>query len=185
MCEASSYKTAGVKTIHLSEAVGSVLAHDITEIRQGEFKGPAFRKGHIIREEDICHLQRLGKEHFFVLNISDDEAHEDDAAYELAYSLIGQGVEISAAPREGKINLVASTDGLLKIDREALLHFNMLGDVICATLHNNTVIHRGDLVASVKTVPLLIKRKIINSSRRHCQCVPKERFRENSQDRST
>jgi len=60
MCEASSFKSAaGVKTIHLSEAVGSVLAHDITEIRQGEFKGPAFRKGHIIREEDICHLQRL------------------------------------------------------------------------------------------------------------------------------
>ena len=48
MCEASSFKSAaGVKTIHLSEAVGSVLAHDITEIRQGEFKGPAFRKGHI------------------------------------------------------------------------------------------------------------------------------------------
>ena len=110
MCEASSYKSAaGVKTIHLSEAVGSVLAHDITEIRQGEFKGPAFRKGHIIREEDICHLQRLGKEHFFVLNIADDEVHEDDAAYELAYSLIGQGVEIGAAPREGKINLVAGT----------------------------------------------------------------------------
>lgn len=165
MCEASSYKSAaGVKTIHLSEAVGSVLAHDITEIRQGEFKGPAFRKGHIIREEDICHLQRLGKEHFFVLNIADDEVHEDDAAYELAYSLIGQGVEVGAAPKEGKINLVAGTSGLLKIDKDALLRFNMLGDVICATLHNNTVICRGDIIASVKTVPLLVKRKILSAA---------------------
>jgi molybdenum cofactor synthesis domain-containing protein len=153
---------AGVKTIHLSEAVGSVLAHDITEIRQGEFKGPAFRKGHIIREEDICHLQRLGKEHFFVLDIAENEVHEDDAAYELTYSLIGQGVEIGDTPREGKINLVAGSYGLLKIDKDALLQFNMLGDVICATLHNNTVICRGDIVASVKTVPLLVKREIIN-----------------------
>jgi len=58
----------------------TVLAHDITEIRPGEFKGRAFKKGHIIREEDVCHLQRLGKENLFVLNIADDEMHEDDAA---------------------------------------------------------------------------------------------------------
>ena len=162
MCETSSGSTAaGVKTVQLSEAVGSVLAHDITEIRPGEFKGTAFRKGHIIREEDICHLQRLGKEHFFVLTIAADELHEDDAAYELTYSLMGTGVDISGPPREGKINLVAGTDGLLKIDKEALLQFNMLGDVICATLHNNTVIKKGDIVASVKAVPLLIKREVI------------------------
>ena len=35
----------GVKTIPVTEAVGTVLAHDITEIRQDEFKGRAFKKG--------------------------------------------------------------------------------------------------------------------------------------------
>lgn len=165
MCESPVDKSAlGINTVHLNEAVGLVLAHDITEIREGGFKGPAFRKGHIIREEDICHLQRLGKENFFVLNIADDEMHEDDAAYALTYALMGNGVEISGAPREGKLNLVASRNGLLKVDKDTLLQFNMLGDVVCATLHNNTTVRKGELVASVKTVPLLIKRAIIENA---------------------
>nr|MDA8086385.1 hypothetical protein [Nitrospiraceae bacterium] len=65
----------------MTEAVGTILAHDITEIRPGEFKGRAFKKGHIIRQEDVCHLQRLGKENLFVLDIADDEMHEDEAAH--------------------------------------------------------------------------------------------------------
>src|SRR5450756_1985535 len=71
----------GTKSIPVQQAVGTVLAHDVTEIRQGEFKGCAFKKGHIIREEDVCHLQRIGKEHLFVLHVGEDEMHEDDAAY--------------------------------------------------------------------------------------------------------
>jgi transcriptional regulator of NAD metabolism len=37
-----------------------VLAYDITEIRPGQFKGPAFKKGYIVKEEDLEHLRRLG-----------------------------------------------------------------------------------------------------------------------------
>jgi hypothetical protein len=57
--------------IRVEDAVGMVLAHDVTEIRRGEFKGPAFRKGYRIREVDVCHLQRLGKRHLYVLNIGE------------------------------------------------------------------------------------------------------------------
>ena len=59
-----------------------MLAHDITEIKKYEFKGRAFKKGHIIRQEDVCHLQRPVRK-TLVLNI-DDEMHEDEAAYALA-----------------------------------------------------------------------------------------------------
>ena len=38
-----------MKKIKTKEAVGTKLAHDITEIRPGEFKGPAFREGHTVR----------------------------------------------------------------------------------------------------------------------------------------
>ena len=50
-----------LKKIRLRDAAGVSLAHDITEIRPGEFKGPAFRKGHTVCEGDFCHLERLGK----------------------------------------------------------------------------------------------------------------------------
>jgi formylmethanofuran dehydrogenase subunit E len=150
--------------ISVTDAVGTVLAHDITEIRPGEFKGRAFKKGHIIRKEDICHLQRLGKEHLFVLDIAADEMHEDDAAYALASALMGEGVKIMGEPKEGKITIIAGRDGLLKINKDALLELNMLGDVMCATLHDNTIVKEGQTVAGTRAIPLVVKRDIVKTA---------------------
>lgn len=165
MCDSPQQNhNPGTKKLTLAEAVGTVLAHDITEIRSEEFKGRAFKKGHIIRKEDVCHLQRLGKENLFVLNISDDEMHEDDAAYALAYALMGDGVRIKGEPKEGKINIVAETEGLLKINKDALLAFNMLGDVMCATIHSNTLVKKGQTVAGTRAIPLIVKKHIVQSA---------------------
>jgi molybdenum cofactor synthesis domain-containing protein len=167
MCEIDDVQAAGNppnRTIPVAEAVGTVLAHDITEIRPGEFKGRAFKKGHVIRQEDVCHLQRLGKEHLFVLRVAEDEMHENDAAYALARALMGEGVAIKGEPKEGKIDIVAARDGLLKIDRGALLNFNLLGDVMCATLHDNMVVKKGQTVAGTRAIPLVVKRRIVEQA---------------------
>jgi len=165
MCDLSHENhNPGTKKLMVSEAVGTVLAHDITEIRPGEFKGRAFKKGHVIRSEDVCHLQRLGKEHLFVLDIADDEMHEDDAAYNLANALMGEGVKIKGEPKEGKITIIAERDGLLKINKDALLAFNMLGDVMCATIHNNTVVKEGRTVAGTRAIPLIIKKDVVQAA---------------------
>jgi molybdenum cofactor synthesis domain-containing protein len=167
MCDSHESETASKpsnKTIRVTEAVGTILAHDITEIRPGDFKGRAFKKGHVIREEDVCHLQRLGKEHLFVLHVAEDEVHENDAAYAVAKALVGDGVAIKGEPKEGKISIVAARDGLLKIDRDALLGFNMLGEVMCATLHENTVVKKGQEVAGTRAIPLVVKKDIIDKA---------------------
>lgn len=164
MCEAcgtASFEHSNDNTVLVEDAVGMALAHDITEIRQGEFKGRAFKKGHIIRQEDIEHLRRLGKERLYVLRIGPDEIHEDDAAYQLATALMGEGVEMEGEPKEGKINILASRDGLLKIQKDELLRLNMLGEVMCATLHDNSVVKRGQIVAGTRTIPLIVKKAII------------------------
>jgi hypothetical protein len=162
MCELhdKSGRTNG-KIIPVNDAIGTVLAHDITEITPGTFKGRAFRKGHVIRQEDICHLRRLGKENLFVLDLADDEMHEDEAAHALAHALSGEGVRPGSEPKEGKINLLAGRTGLLKINREALRKFNMLGDVICATLHDNTVVREGQIVAGTRAIPLVVKKSMV------------------------
>jgi molybdenum cofactor synthesis domain-containing protein len=159
------------KAIPVRQAVGTVLAHDITEIRPGEFKGRAFKKGHVIREEDVCHLQRLGKEHLFVLHVAEDEMHENDAAYAIARALMGDGVAIKGEPKEGKISIIAENDGLLKINKEALLAFNMLGDVMCATLHDNTVVKKGQTIAGTRAIPLVVKKDIIDQAVRIAETV--------------
>jgi hypothetical protein len=168
MCETASIERfkglkSSIKTLPLEDAIGTVLAHDITEIR-GDFKGRAFKKGHIIREGDIEHLKRLGKDNLFVLELSDEELHEDSAALIIAEALRGEGVIIEGEPKEGRINLIAEYDGLLKVKKDALFEFNMHGDVMCATLHDNTLVKKGQLVAGTRAIPLVVKKSIVDSA---------------------
>ena len=55
-----------MKVISTKDAVGCILCHDITQIIKGQTKGPVFRKGHIVTEEDIPVLLRVGKENLYV-----------------------------------------------------------------------------------------------------------------------
>ncbi|MBC8177816.1 MAG: molybdopterin-binding protein [Desulfobacteraceae bacterium] len=147
-----------MKKIRLREAVGSKLGHDITEIRPGEFKGPAFRKGHTVCDEDLCHLQRLGKNHLYIIDLAKDEIHENEAAAILAKALAGKGITWKDQPREGKIKLLAEIDGVLVVNTAALAAFNMVEEVMCASLHNHTLVKTGEQVAATRAIPLVMKR---------------------------
>ncbi len=147
-----------LKKIKLKDAVGSVLAHDITEVRPGEFKGPAFRKGHTVCNEDLCRLQKLGKNHLYAIDLDKDEIHENEAARIMAGALAGEGAVWKDEPKEGKISLHAEKDGMLMVDTTSLAAFNMVDEVMCATLHNHTLVKEGDLVAATRAIPLVMKR---------------------------
>jgi len=150
------------QTIRVEEAVGRTLAHDITEIIPGEFKGPSFRRGQKIEDKDICRLMRLGKRHLYVLNLGKDEVHEDDAALEIASALSGKGVRFGNSPREGKLSLTAAHDGLVRVNVEGLREFNMVPEVMCASIHNNTRVEKGRRIAAARAIPLVIKRDILD-----------------------
>ncbi len=147
-----------LKKIKLQDAVGTKLAHDMTEIRPGEFKGAAFHKGHTVCNEDLCRLQKMGKNHLYVIDLEDDEIHEDQAAAILADALAGDGIVWKDEPREGKIKLLAEKDGLFAVNTAALAAFNMVDEVMCATLHNHTIVKKGELVAATRAIPLIMKR---------------------------
>lgn len=152
------------RMVRIEDAEGLVLAHDVTEIRKDEFKGRAFKKGHKIRNTDICHLQRLGKQHIYVLNIEKGYLHENDAAKTLADAFCGAGVTWNDEPEEGKIKLVAQIDGLLKVQVAALTQVNMLGEVMCASRHNNSAVEKDSTVAATRAIPLVVDEKIINKA---------------------
>lgn len=148
--------------IPVDQAVGMVLPHDITEIVRDEFKGRAFKKGHIIRPEDVAHLRRLGKDHIYVLQLTAEEIHEDEAALLLAEALAGPGITFAREVVEGKMSLKAACDGILYINRDALLQFNMLGEVMCSTLQSNTPVRSGEQVAATRLIPLVARRRLVN-----------------------
>jgi len=151
-----------MQSIRVEDSVGTVLCHDITKIIPGEFKGRAFKKGHIIIREDIPELLNLGKEHLYVWDIKDNQLHENEAAIRLAKAIKGQGISISE-PKEGKVNLTADYDGLFAVEEDLLIQINMIDDMVLATRSNRRPVRKGDTLAGVRVVPLIIDEKVIRN----------------------
>jgi hypothetical protein len=160
-----------LKVIPVEEAVGLPLAHDITEIVPGKHKGPAFRRGHIVRKEDISKLLDVGKRNLYVMELDSDELHEEDAAYRLAKAAAGPNLKL-VGPSEGRVNLVAEISGLLKIDSDLLYRFNSLGDLMMATLLSDRYVNNGDVVAGTRTIPVVVKEELIQRAEALCKDHP-------------
>lgn len=149
-----------MKKVRVQDAVGMILCHDITQIIPGEFKGRAFKKGHIIKEEDIEKLLSCGKDNIYVWEYEEGTLHENEAAERLKDLVCGSGLEFGEI-KEGKIDFFASHDGLLKIDKDELLKINMLGEIIVSTIHNNMPVKKGEKVGGTRVIPLIIDEKKI------------------------
>lgn len=156
-----------MKRIPVEEAVGMVLAHDMTEIIPGQSKGAAFKKGHIITNEDIPHLLNMGKENIYVIEYKEDEIHENEAAIRMARAAAGQGITFSE-PSEGKVNLLVGCRGLLKVNAGALLEINSIEEIVFSTLHSDRLVDGNTIAAATKIIPLKIAEKKIASMEKVC-----------------
>lgn len=145
-----------LKKIRVEEAVGLKLAHDHTRIVPGNFKGAAFRRGHVVRKSDIPKLLDLGKKQVYVLELERGELHEDEAARRIAKTISGRGIRLRG-PREGKMDFLAKTSGLLKVNTAFLTRINSLGSIIISTRHDRTPAQPGEIVAGTRIIPLTIQ----------------------------
>ena len=144
-----------MKLIKTEEAVGQVLCHDMTQIIPGEYKGPRFHKGHIVSKEDIPVLLSMGKENLYIFEMDENKLHENDAAEILCKICKGKNISRSEV-KEGKIELTAEIDGLFTIDREKLNTINSIEELMIATRHGDTAVHKGDKLAGTRVIPLVI-----------------------------
>ena len=144
------------KTIN---SVGQILAHDITRIIPGEFKGVAFKKGHLISEGDVEELLKLGKDNIFIYEFNENKIHENDAAVILGKLGAGKNVVLSKEIKEGKIEFIAEKDGMLKINRELLLELNMKDEISFATLPGNIPVKKGTVIGGGRVIPLVIDKE--------------------------
>ncbi len=143
------------ETIKVEDAVGKILAHDITKIVKGEFKGSLFKKGHVIEPEDVDLLKNVGKYNIFVLELDENEVHEDEAGVRLGDAIHGNGT-YTIAPKESRVNIFAEHDGLLKINRDVIEKINNLPYIICATLPDNMRVEKDQMLAGTKVIPLVV-----------------------------
>ncbi len=149
------------------DSVGHLICHDITKIEKGVFKGAIFKRGHRICADDVETLLDLGKNHIYSLELEANELHEDEAGLRLAKALAGQGLAVGK-PSEGRIDLAAKYNGLLKIDIERLQRLNSIPDVVVATLHSGTPLQKDEKVAGAKVIPLVANEKTLLEAEQIC-----------------
>lgn len=157
--------------VKTKDAVGHVLCHDITQIVKDKVKGVAFKKGHVVKEEDIDILLSLGKDHLYVWEKKDGMLHENEAALILRDICKNEYMDESDI-KEGKIELRASIDGLLKIDAEKLKAVNSLGEMMIATRHQNIAVKKGDKLAGTRIIPLIIEEEKMKKAKDLCGDTP-------------
>jgi molybdenum cofactor synthesis domain-containing protein len=153
-----NYGGTKMNKIKTTEAVGHVICHDITQIIKGEKKDVVFRKGHIVTEEDIPVLLSIGKDNLYVWEKKSGTLHENEAA-EILSMICKNDYMTTSEAKEGKIELIATTDGLLKIDVKKLAKINSLGEMMIATRHCNFPVKKGDKLAGTRIIPLVIEKK--------------------------
>lgn len=155
-----------MRKVNVEDAIGMELCHDITEMKDG-FKGAAFKRGHIIREEDIPHLLDIGKRTIFVWEPNAGEMHEDDCARAMAAMAPVEGAHYTE-PAEGKVLLFADQRGMFRVNRDLLRQINSIGDITISTLPDHYPVEAGARLASMRIVPLVTQETQIQQAQQLC-----------------
>ena len=153
-----------MKLVRTENAVGCVLCHDITQIIKGVTKDAVFRKGHIVRQEDIPVLLSVGKEHLYVWESDGNTLHENDAAEILRDICMGENMH-PTEPKEGKIELIADIDGLFIADLQKLREVNSLGRMMIATRSSGFPVKAGDKLCGTRIIPLVIEKQAMEQAK--------------------
>lgn len=153
-----------MKLIKTIDAEGAVLCHDITQIIKGVVKDAVFRKGHVVTKEDIPVLLSVGKDQLYVWEKEEGMLHENEAAEILCGLCLNEHMERGAV-KEGKIELTAMCDGLLKADRKGLKAVNGFGQMMIASRHGDFEVRRGDKLAGTRIIPLVIEEEKMEAVR--------------------
>ena len=156
-----------MKKIKVEDAVGMELCHDITAMNDN-FKGAAFKRGHVVTEVDIPKLLDIGKRTVFVWEAEADEIHEEDAALRMAAMAPVENTHYTE-PSEGKVLLVAEKEGMFRVNTELLKKINSIGDITISTLPDHYHVHEGDRMASMRIVPLVTKEAQIIGAEKLCE----------------
>lgn len=143
-----------MKKLAIEDSIGSTLAHDLTRIIPGVEKGPLFKMGHVLTEKDIPLLLDIGKKHVYVLEENEQGVHENEAAQRISSAVYGENLQIST-PSEGKVNLTATRDGVLRIDEGLLLELLEDPEVCFSTAIPQLPYRKDDLIASCRIIPLI------------------------------
>lgn len=132
------------------EAEGALLGH-------GQSIGARrLPKGHVLGTGDLATATAEGIASLIVAQLEPGDVAEDEAATRLAEALAGDGVILSAA-RHGRVDLIATCDGLFACESAAVDAVNGWSEAIgLGTLWPLRPVRAGAVVATVKIIPYAV-----------------------------
>jgi hypothetical protein len=140
--------------------VGAILTRDL------EVAGRRWSKGRRLTEDDLAALAAADPGPPVTVIIAEPgELHEDDAAIRLARAIAGPNLEVRG-PNQSRLDLVASTAGVVNVAIAELERLNRLDPLEVFTVFDGQIVERGDLVAAVKVAPHVVDAGIIEAGAR-------------------
>jgi molybdenum cofactor cytidylyltransferase len=137
-------------TFVLAEAEGVVLAHSI------RLPGGRLSKGHIISTEDLEWLSQEGITGVSGVKLEPGDMLEDDAALAIASAIASDNLRLST-PATGRVNIYSEVDGLFVAQKAVVDSLNRVDPAITlASLADHAPVRKGDMVATVKIIPLAV-----------------------------
>jgi molybdenum cofactor cytidylyltransferase len=142
--------------VPLTQAAGKTLGHNIAGLDGRR----VLRKGKPLTPDDLGLLENLGRKSVYVAELDADDVNEDAAARRVAEVVIGQGLRPSG-PASGRVNLLATGQGVLRVDADRLARINQCDGVTLATLAAHTAVRARQIAATVKIIPFAVSEALI------------------------
>ncbi len=140
--------------------VGAVLARDIV------VAGVRWSKGRRLSEDDLALLASSPTGSALTVLVPGlDDMHEDEAALRLAAVAVAGDSELAGLvvrrPIQSRVDLVAAVAGVVVVRLAALARLNRIDPVELFTVADGRVVAQGELVASAKVAPHLVRSAVL------------------------
>ncbi|UCG26008.1 MAG: molybdopterin-binding protein [Chloroflexota bacterium] len=145
------------EAVPIEQAEGHILGHNIA----GGDGRRLLRKGKAVTADDIILLKTLGRRKVYVALIAPADIDENAAAERIATHVAGQGIRLSSAAT-GRVNMFASSIGVLRVEVSRLTALNNFQGVTLATLPRHAAISAGRAVATLKIIPYALPKTIVD-----------------------
>ncbi|MEN3791531.1 molybdopterin-binding/glycosyltransferase family 2 protein [Fulvimarina sp. MAC3] len=136
--------------IAIDEADGVILAHavktDALDLKKGKKLTPA----------DVAALRNAGMTSVIAAQLDHGDVGEDEAAARIAEAMDAPFLKVGSAAT-GRVNIHAERAGVFRPDRRLIDALNAVDPAITlATLGENTSVQPGQMVATIKIIPLAV-----------------------------
>ncbi|WP_243678834.1 molybdopterin-binding protein [Vulcanisaeta distributa] len=149
-----------MRLVRVEDAVGQVLGYDTTYVGKDGGATVLLPRGHVITRDDVERLKDSGV--YFVWVEGNEESSDLMYEWEIAETVAravagGENTYVKPA-RQGSAWIMASVNGVLKVDIHGLTELNLGGNVLLITRQGMSGVVKDELVGVVDVIPLSMRR---------------------------